>query len=68
MLYYKAKVKCKIENDKGKVQKVIEEYLVNAVSVTDVEAQITKEMTGAMYEWELISVTETKVLKVLDAN
>jgi hypothetical protein len=68
MLYYKAKVKCKIENDKGKVQKVTEEYLVNAVSVTDVEAQITKEMTGAMYEWELISVTETKVLKVLDAN
>ena len=68
MLYYKAKVKCKIENDKGKVQKVTEEYLVIAVSVTDVEAQITKEMNGVMYEWELISVTETKVLKVLDAN
>ena len=65
-MFYKAKVKCKIEDEKGKILKVTEEYLVDAIGVTDVEAKIVEEYRGSTYsEWELISVTETKVCKVL---
>lgn len=64
-MYYKAKVKCRIEQDNGKIQKVTEEYLVDAVSVTDVEVIITQEYQGVAFDWEITSVSETKVAKVL---
>lgn len=66
-MYYFAKVKVKNETDEGKIKKTTEVYLVDAVSVTDVEAIITKEFQGSVNDWELTSVAETKVLKVLNA-
>lgn len=66
MTYYKAKVQSKIENEKnGKLQKTTEEYMVYAVSVTDVEAQIHEKYSGVGFDWELKSVVETKTLEVL---
>lgn len=67
-MYYKAKVREKIEDDKGKIKKTTAEYLVDAVSVTDVEVQITNEYKGVGFEWELLSVSETKIVKILEAN
>lgn len=67
-MYYKAKVREKIEDDKGKIKKTTAEYLVDAVSVTDVEVQITNEYNGVGFEWELLSVSETKIVKILEAN
>lgn len=68
MAYYTAKVKCKIENDNGKIQKVTELYLVDAVSVTDVEVQITNKYKDSTFDWELTNVAETKIIEVLAAN
>lgn len=65
-MYYKAKVREKIEDDKGKIKKSTAEYLVDAVSVTDVEVQITQEYNGVNFEWELLSVAETKICKILE--
>ena len=42
MAYYIVKVKVHHEDDKGKVKKVTEQYLVDAVSVTDAEVKVTK--------------------------
>lgn len=64
-MYYIAKVKCRVENDKGKIQKVTEQYLVKAVSVTDVEAYVTEKYGGSTIDWELTSVAETKILEVI---
>lgn len=64
-MYYTAKVKCRVENDKGKIQKVTEQYLVKAVSVTDVEAYVTEKYEGSTIDWELTSVAETKILEVI---
>lgn len=66
-MYYKAKVREKIEDEKGKIKKSTAEYLVDAVSVTDVEVQVTQEYQGANFEWELLSVSETKIVKILEA-
>lgn len=44
----------------GKAKKVKEIHLVDAVSPTEVEAKVTKEMEGTMWEWEIISMTKSK--------
>lgn len=66
-MFYKAKVREKIEDDKGKIKNQSAEYLVDAVSVTDVEVQITQEYKGINFDWELLSVSETKIVKILEA-
>ncbi len=66
-MYYIAKVKVKTETDEGKIKKSTEVYLVEDDVISGVEAQITKEFQGAVTDWELVSVAETKILKVLNA-
>lgn len=67
-MFYKAKVKEKIEDEKGKLKKLTSEYLVDAESVTEVESVIAKEYFGVAFDWELVSVSETKVVKVLSGS
>jgi hypothetical protein len=65
MAYYIVKVKVHHEDDKGKVKKVTEQYLVDAVSVTDAEVKVTKEFFGLSIEFEVSAVIETKLVKVI---
>lgn len=67
-MFYQAKVKVKQEDDKGKIKKSTEVYLVDAESVTEVEVIVTKEYFGVNFDWELMSVSETKVVKVLTGS
>lgn len=66
--YYAVKVQIRFEDDNGKIKKKNESYLVNAVSVTDAEVKTAKDFTkdSPSFEWEVISVSETKILKVLE--
>jgi hypothetical protein len=54
-------------NEKGKQTKVTEQYLVDAVSVTDAEVKITKmyEDEGGSIDFQVKSVKETKILQVI---
>lgn len=65
-MYFTAKVKVRVEKDNGGFKKETWPYLVNAVSVTDVEAKITEKMTGSVNDWELVSVSETKLVEVIE--
>jgi hypothetical protein len=65
MAYYIAKVKVHHEDDKGRVKKVTEQYIVDAVSVTDAEAKVVTEFEGSNLEYEVNAVIETKVIKVI---
>lgn len=65
MAYYIAKVKVHHEDDKGKVKKITEQYLVNAVSVTDAEVKVVEEFDGSNLEFEVTAVVETKLVKVI---
>jgi hypothetical protein len=55
-------------NDKGKQSKVTEQYLVDAVSVTDAEVKVTKmyEDEGGSIDFQVKSVKETKILQVIE--
>ena len=66
MKYYKAKVKVITQDDKGRQKKNVEEYLVNAVSVTDAETKVHEEFKNDSVEFEVTSVLETRIIKVID--
>ena len=65
MKYYKAKVKVITQDDKGRQKKNVEEYLVNAVSVTDAETKVHEELKNDSVEFEVTSVLETRIIKVI---
>lgn len=66
MSYYLAKVKVHMEDEKGHVKKVTEQYVVDAVSITDAEVKINKEFDNSMLNFEVVSVSEMKLIKVIN--
>ena len=65
MSYYIAKVKVVVSDNNGKQKKNVEQYLVNAVSVTDAEAKIHKDFENTVIDFEVSAVSETKIIKVI---
>jgi hypothetical protein len=63
-MYWQVDVKMEFENDRGRVQKVIEKYLIDAMSATDAEAKIYKEFDGES-NFSVEKVVKSKILKVI---
>jgi hypothetical protein len=63
-MYWQVDVKMEFENDRGRVQKVIEKYLVSAFSATDAESKIYKEFEGDS-NFSVEKVVKSKILKIL---
>jgi hypothetical protein len=63
--FWTVTVQLEIENDRGRVQKVKENYLVDAVSATDAEAKIYKEFTGES-NFSVTGVNKSKIIKVIE--
>lgn len=49
------------DEESGKVKKVKEVHLIDAVSVTDCEIKCAQEMEGTMYEWKIESIKQSKI-------
>tara|TARA_R110000751_G_scaffold235632_1_gene337053 strand:- start:649 stop:852 length:204 start_codon:yes stop_codon:yes gene_type:complete len=65
-MFYEVQVEVENESDTGRVKKIKEYYLVQAVSVTDAEAKMYKEFESEANDWEVKMVRESKILKVID--
>lgn len=65
MDYWTVSVQLTIENDKGRIQKIREIYLVDAISATEAEAKIYKEFEGES-NFSVIGVNQSKVIKVIE--
>jgi hypothetical protein len=63
-MYWQVDVKMEFENERGRIQKVIEKYLVSAFSATDAEAKIYKEFEGDS-NFSVEKVVKSKILKIL---
>ena len=63
--YWTVTVQLTIENDRGRIQKIREIYLVDAISATEAEAKIYKEFEGES-NFTVVGVNQSKILKVLD--
>ena len=64
--YYSVTVAVEVEDAKGKIKKQKENYLVDALSVTEAEAKLVKKFTddGMRLEYEVVKVVETKIIEV----
>ena len=65
MNYWQVTVQLEHENDRGRIQRVKELYLVDAISATDAEAKIYKEFEGES-NFEVIRVAQTKIIKIIE--
>jgi hypothetical protein len=69
MSYYTAKVHLmdEVDTPKGvKIKKTTETYLVEALSVTEAEAKVVKDFAGYTMDFEVKSVTASKIVKILE--
>lgn len=65
-MYYIAKVKESHETDKGTIKKKTLQFLVEDSSVSGVEARIYEEYGSVTFDWELTSVAEIKIEKIME--
>lgn len=64
--WYTVTVQFVVEDEQtGKVKKVKEIYLVKASSITDAEFQVAKDLDGMMSEYRILTVTESKIVRVI---
>lgn len=63
--YWTVTVQLEHENDRGRIQRVREQYLVNAVSATEAEAKIYTEFEGES-DFSVVGAVQSKILKVLE--
>jgi hypothetical protein len=69
MSYYVAKIQLtdEVDTPKGvKIKKMTEMYLVEALSVTEAEAKVINDFTGFAFDFEVKSVTASKIVKILE--
>jgi len=61
--YYKCIVKTEYEGAKDKMKTRRDEYIVEGISPTDVEAKMTKELEG--FDFEIAQITLTKIVSIV---
>jgi hypothetical protein len=66
-MYYTATVKLEFETDKGHVKKKTESYLVKAESVTDAEAIVHEKFKDYTMDFEVKSVSQSRIIDVYSA-
>ena len=68
--YFEVNVVVNHEVDNGKkgvkIQKVRETYLVDSESVTEAEAKVVKDFQGYTFDFEVKSVTASRIVKILE--
>ena len=66
MAYFIATVKVKEENERGRITSNNEVYCVESETCTEAEAKVVKEFEGQNIEYQVKSVKESKILKILE--
>ena len=66
MAYFIATVKVQDQNERGRVTSNNEVYCVEAESVTLAEAKVIKEFEGYQLDYQVKSVKESKIIKILE--
>ena len=64
-MYFTVSVKVSHEDDKGKIKKTTERYLVDAMSVTEAEARVTKALEGMTNEFEIVAAGTSRIIEVV---
>jgi hypothetical protein len=64
--FYSVQVAIEVEDAKGKIKKQKENYLVDAMSVTEAEAKLVNKFVeeAVKLEYEVVKVSETNIIEV----
>jgi len=62
--YWQVIVEFRRENDRGRIQKIRENYLVDAMSGTEAEAKTYKELEGES-DFTVVSLKQSRIIKVI---
>jgi hypothetical protein len=65
-MYYVAKVKFESISDNGKIQKIKEEYLVSAESVSEVETKLNDKFGEGISDFSVSGVSESKIMGIVE--
>jgi len=65
-MYYVAKVKFESISDNGKIQKIKEEYLVSAESVSEVETKLNDKFGEGISDFSVSGASESKIMGVVE--
>ena len=63
--YYKCTLKIEYEGAKGRLKTRREEYIVEAIGPTDVEAKVAEHMKGGTEDYEISSVVLTNIISII---
>ena len=62
--FYDVIVSMIIVDDKGREKKSNEKYLVDASNIVEAEKNVTKLLDGTMSDWEIVSISVSKIKEV----
>lgn len=65
-MYYIAKVKFETIDDKtGRPRKIYEQYVVDAMSISDAEEKLKTKFKDSIAEFAVVSVQESKIMGII---
>jgi hypothetical protein len=68
-MYFTVTVKILSDNGNGKIKKVTERYLVDAMSVTEAEARATEYLAkGGTQDFEIVAAGVSRVVGVIEKS
>lgn len=60
--FYQVTIKVEtIDENTGKTKKCREVHLVDAKDTNDVASKVSKEMQGCIFDWEIVSISISKI-------
>ena len=62
--FYDVVVSMIIVDEKGREKKSNEKYLVDASNIVEAEKNVTKLLDGTMSDWEIVSISVSKIKEV----
>ena len=63
--YYEVKIRLQIE-DGDRLKFINQTYLISAIAVTEAEQKTHKDFEGYHMDWEIKSIRETSIEKVIE--
>lgn len=64
--WYTVTIQFVVEDEQtGRVKKIKENYLTKAMSVTDAEASVIKDLEGTMGDFRILKIDESKFVRVI---
>lgn len=68
MSYYEVQIQFEVEGDNGKIKKVKENWLVDALSVTEAEARAIQRIGTPEFEFEVRAVKPSRIVGIVEST